>query len=277
MNVLSEGLALQGRFTPVGNDSGPKHDISAYELFDDDEFAYVVCSDYFGSLTCLKADAASWQVVEASTVDTEASLSTIAMNQFAHEVFITGNANGSLQLWRQSDSRLTLSAAKPEAHAQAIIKAKWVNEHEVITIGMDDLLRTFDATSLSSISYICCQDSMPTAFDYIGARRLILVGHVGGTIKLFDGRARSKVSEGIYKSHNGYVSCIAANQADGNVFASSDYSGVVKIWDLRKNFPLYSIVCHKEKVFDCVWKGMLTRSPGLVHGRRRRERHAAFV
>lgn len=97
------------------------------------------------------------------------------------------------------------------------------------------------------------KDSAVTATAFGQKSDLILTGHEDGNIRVFDERARNKVAIKLCKSHMQWVSALAFHPMNQNIFASAAYDGLVKIWDLRSDFPLSSVKCHKDKLFSLLW------------------------
>ena len=55
------------------------------------------------------------------------------------------------------------------------------------------------------------------------------------------------------KSHVKWISDLAMHPVNENIFASCGYDGLVKVWDMRSDYPLSSIKSHKDKLFSLLW------------------------
>lgn len=119
-----------------------------------------------------------------------------------------------------------------------------MNEYELLSCSVDDTIKIFDTVTLRKNFDIYFQNQTVTAVDFCQSDRRILTGHAQGSIKVFDERTRSKVAQQVFESSNNFISQIKVNQTSPNFFASSDYEGVIKMWDQRMSSPLYKIDSH---------------------------------
>lgn len=93
------------------------------------------------------------------------------------------------------------------------------------------------------------KDTAVTKLCYAPLTSHIFTGHEDGNIRIFDEKARNKTAIKLCKSHTKWISDIKVHPVNQNIFASASYDGLVKIWDMRSDFPLSSIKIHKDKLF----------------------------
>ena len=181
-------------------------------------------------------------------------ITTFSLNSVEDVVFLTGDNQGCLKIWNLENGSLRTKTEQEGAHHGRVMKACFATTSEVYSIGFDDSFKIFDTTSLVNVFYIYFKDCLPTAFDFSLRNNSILTGHVNGTIRMFDERARDKTTKRVFKSHNCFLSSLKVNPSNEQVFISADYSGKIKVWDLRSDFPIYTIEGESEqKIFDLEW------------------------
>jgi WD40 repeat protein len=241
--------------------------ICTYDAQDDGQTFTLVFSNFFGELFYKRVNANDYSESQYARESCNSHITAITSSPLNSASFCTGDAEGSLRLWSMG-RHLELIREKQEAHVGAINNAIWVNEHEVMTTGSDDAFKIFDINTMSAKHFVYFKDSAITSLENQSQSNNTLTGHINGTIRLFDDRLRNKTTSKVFKSHNNFVSRMKFNPGNSSIFVSSDYTGKVKVWDLRADFPLYSITCHdEEKIFDLMWTGLLIRQQDLLLGR----------
>lgn len=230
--------------------------VLAYEFGETMDRVILLASNHFGDFEVSQLSNDCSTVVGSNKEVNSSPIGSFAINPLSKLTFAAGDNDGYLKVWELSgDGHLALRSEKREAHQSQVLKVAWTSASELFTVGFDDSFKVFDVESLVNTYFIYFKDSLATTFDFHSQRRALLTGHVNGTIRLFDDSARNKTSQKVFKSHSCCVPTVKVNQFRPDTFASADYEGRIKIWDLRADLPLYTIEAHGgNKVFDLVWK-----------------------
>jgi WD40 repeat protein len=227
--------------------------MASYDCQDDGQNLTIISSNFFGELFFKRISLANYSETQYAREVNNSHVTSIVSSSLNPSTFCTGDADGNLRLWTMG-KHLELIREQIDAHSGAINCAIWANEHEVMTSGADDAFKIFDIATFTTKHFIYFKDSAITSLENSSKSGNTLTGHINGTIRLFDDRLRNKTTAKVFKSHSNVVSCMRFNPEDTNIFVSSDYTGRLKVWDLRTDFPLYSVTCHDEnKVFDLLW------------------------
>ena len=229
----------------------------------------LLVSNDFGDFSVLEFSKNFKNLNRVTTEINSSPISSFSLNPMEDLTFLTGDNEGYLKIWSFENGIIHLRAERDSAHNGKVLKSCFATTTDVYSIGFDDSFKIFDVNSLVNVYFVYFKDCLPTTFDFSLRKNAILTGHVNGTIRLFDERIRDKTTKRIFKSHNNYLSSIKINPENDNVFISSDYTGNVKVWDLRGDFPVYTIESSSDhKIFDLAWlneKEFLSgNSEGLV-------------
>lgn len=216
----------------------------------------LVFTNHYGDFGIASLTSDLKKVQKCYTDANNSPISAVGINQLDDMTFVTGDHEGYLKIWGLKNDKVFLKSERKEAHQSQILKTLWASSTELYTIGFDDSFKIFDVNSLVNTYFIYFKDSAPTAFDFSAKSNLTLTGHINGTIRLFDDKVRNKTTKKVFKSHNNFVSTIRFNPHNEHLFISADYSGKIKVWDVRGDFPVYTIDAHNDdKIFDMAWIG----------------------
>ncbi|KAJ3274502.1 WD repeat-containing protein 12 [Terramyces sp. JEL0728] len=163
----------------------------------------------------------------------EGSIEGIA-NSTDNDHFATASWDKTIRIWSHLEDGIQVNAAKKSKKKQK--------------------------TSFQTIKNC---EKVITCMDYLSESKLIMTGHVDGSIRLWDPRSKDGlVVKMKFVSHSNWVSSLAKSETSGFHFASSSYDGTVKVWDIRSSIPLYSIGDGESRIFDLDWKNELIASGG---------------
>jgi len=200
-----------------------------------------------------------------------------------------------------SSSSLEVASLSPSFHVHA--HAQVVSDLQLCCIGgsaegptspthmftssFDHSLKLWDLAHMDNISTFNTA-KVVTSLHYSPVNKLILTSHTDDKIRLFDPNSKSVVAEDISHSNlNGscvktfgvapsvnskmppqWVSQVRWHPTSANVFASVDYSGAVKLWDMRTlNVPLYTLKSAHEGKGLCIdWVCHSDTNASIVSG-----------
>ena len=146
---------------------------------------------------------------------------------------------------------------KIKLHADRISEIIWEKPETLLTGSFDHSMKVFDIEKQQETSNLVCRDTPVTAMGILG-KNSIISGHEDGYLKLWD--ARQKNVKKLLKSHISWISKIKPLGNSETIFASSGYDKNVKVWDIRSEFPLFSLKSHSDKVFCLEWNGNLLKN-----------------
>jgi ribosome biogenesis protein len=181
------------------------------------------------------------------------------------------------------------------AHAQVVTDLQLFNDagagaadspSHMLTSSFDHSLKLWDLAHQDNISTFNTA-KVVTSLHYSTANRLILTSHTDDKIRLFDPRSRAAAAEDISSNLNGsciktfgvapsanskmppqWVSQVRWHPTSAHVFASVDYSGAVKLWDMRTmNVPLHTAKSAHEGKGLCIdWVWHSDSSASIISG-----------
>lgn len=215
----------------------------------------VVSCNFFGEMFASSIDNEKKSIKTNKLINLETSMECFYANPLSDSLFCSGDTNGSLYIWDlQGITKSEIVRSKERLHGNSITNLIWLNEHEILSTGLDDQLLISDVNTLKPSYNLYIKDNTITSVDYSPALQSVLTGHINGTIRVFDDRKRDKISTAQFKSHNTYVSSIKYCPNNDNIFLSGCYDGKIKLWDFRMTLPMYTIDSHSgEKIFDLTW------------------------
>lgn len=131
------------------------------------------------------------------------------------------------------------------AHAQKVSSINVIpDSRQIMTASWDHLIKIYDMETQNSIHHFSTLKVI-TSIDYKPSFHLILSSHTDGKIRLWDSRQKESVSSletyGKDKelTAGSWVAQVKWQPLDSSyLFASADYDGCVKLWDMRSSTPL---------------------------------------
>lgn len=190
------------------------------------------------------------------------SIECQATNPMDSEIFISSGSNKIVYLWKLDKNSLeSQDRTKNQfryyheiaGHTDTVTSLDWLNYDNFLTGSIDHTQSIFNVQKSTEVFNINFKDTAVTKLCYAPLSSLIFTGHEDGNIRIFDEKARNKTALKLCKSHTKWISDIKVHPVNQNIFASASYDGLVKIWDMRSDFPLSSIKIHKDKLFCQLW------------------------
>lgn len=121
-----------------------------------------------------------------------------------------------------------------------------MEEHVLVSSGMDGFIRIWDCTDQSAVSDVMALESRDgiTALEVapaIGERAVLVTGTVAGTIQIRDLRSKRGEGDKSVTSHKGSVTCIAFDS--GYSVVTGDAKGAIEVRDLRslRHMPVITL------------------------------------
>jgi len=193
------------------------------------------------------------------------SVESLATNPVNSDIFVAGGSDKNLYFYKvdekfndfvntKKSSKDNIKKFKPydetPAHTDTITCLSWINHNHLLSGSLDHTLNILNTDRKVQIFNINFKDSAVTSNAFGPLSDLILSGHEDGNIRVFDEKSKSKVAVKLCKSHQKWISDLKFHPINQNIFASASYDGLVKIWDMRSDYPLSSVRYHKDKLFS---------------------------
>ena len=144
---------------------------------------------------------------------------------------------------RTEFSRLTHATEIVKAHNSEIKLIKWINNMQIITSGDDFSIKVWNTSTNANFCNFTSSYRVTTAFTSYNNTEGILAGYDDGKIRTWDIRAPNQTNNLIFHGHNNKVSEVQFNPLMQQMFISSGFDKMIKVWDLRSKKPLYEIKC----------------------------------
>lgn len=249
IDLLDENLEKINKLNILEKEDEMCQNIITYGLYEDTDYNFIFSSNYVGELYVSKIHKENLNFNTKFLENCNTSFSSILVDPLNPKIF-TGDNEGILTSWSFDPNSLNIkNLNENKIHQTTIQNMLYLNEFEIMTSSIDDSLKIVDVNRLKPSFELYFKDSTVSSFDYNNEKRLIMTGHVKGGIKSFDERVRNKVAKSVFLSHKSFVSQIKVIR-NTEIFISSCYNGIIKVWDYRMDLPLYSINCHEgKKVF----------------------------
>lgn len=161
-----------------------------------------------------------------------------------------GDCSGNLSAFSSDQLQLVAAARVADSTITAL---KSVDEEHLLVASRDDLMMCVDTSRLIPSATFTSRDSAITACESSARLSLVFSGHAAGAIRAFDLRRPDKVAQ-LFKAHSCLVSQVAFNVHTDHQFASACHGGLVFVWDLRSDRPLYEIdAANHLKIYSLLW------------------------
>ena len=258
VKVFDKELQEKSNFAVIQSEDEFVSNTNAFCLLEQDDKELVLGCNYFGELYSFEPN----KQKRVKIGDLETTINCFYTNPFSGNLFCSGDVEGTVSVFNYNfnTKKLQTTKNKEKVHNGAVNGILWLNEQELLTIGLDDQLLISDVSTLKQNYNLYLKDTTPSCVEFSPLKNSILTGHVNGSIRVFDERSRSKKSTGQFKSHKSLVSKILTNLNKPDTFLSADYDGKIKVWDFRTTLPIYTVDAHfGKKVFDMCWLGKLNR------------------
>ena len=161
-----------------------------------------------------------------------------------------------------------IKAIKPlftfRGHSQAVSCLQAANGDEgtaasnrVFSSSWDHSLKEWDMERQDCVATFAACSKVITSLHYSESLSLVATSHPDGRVRVWD--SRQKDGEAVCRSVVGsssnsqWVSQVRWSPTGTQTFATSDYAGTVRVWDLRCAIPLGSVDAHDGKALCVDW------------------------
>ncbi|KRY75556.1 Ribosome biogenesis protein WDR12 -like protein, partial [Trichinella pseudospiralis] len=137
-------------------------------------------------------------------------------------------------------------------HRDQIAGVCWKSPAEVVTASWDHSIHVWDVELIDktcALSGDCCF----TDIAYSSLNGLLLSSCSDCSVRMWDLRSsEGSMVKGLFKSHQRWASSVDWSKSNVNLFLSSDYAGLLKLWDIRNaQSPLYDLKSTANKMLCC--------------------------
>lgn len=195
--------------------------------------------------------------------DISANKSILFSGDWAGNIFAWDVSENNAAMGNGSSSPATLANMNVNrAHSQAIqgiqvsnVSGSW----RMFSCAMDHSLKEWDVERQDCISTFTSDSKIFTSMHYHESSRIIGSSHNDGRIRLWDLR-KGNAENTCLKITNGpstqWVSSFRWHPSSSmaSIFATTDYAGVVRLWDIRATTtPLDTVTSHDGKALCADW------------------------
>lgn len=204
------------------------------------------------------------------------SIESLDIHPLNNAFVASGSYNGELALWQikeieslpenqgvsieGSHKKLKVSPIKEmkpnhktQIHHDNLSRIVWLQPETLITGSMDHNIKLFDVEKTLDFETFNCRDTAITALTAMNTKTIIS-GHEDGYLRLWD--LRDKKAKKLIKGHAFWTSQAKSMSESELIYATAGYDKAVKVWDLRSEFPLFTMKSHGDKVFCLEWNGI---------------------
>ncbi|KRZ02176.1 Ribosome biogenesis protein WDR12 -like protein, partial [Trichinella zimbabwensis] len=137
-------------------------------------------------------------------------------------------------------------------HRDQVAGVCWKSPTEVVTASWDHSIYVWDVEFIDktcALSGDCCF----TDVAYSPLNGLLLSSCSDRSVRMWDVRSsEGSMVKTLFKSHSKWASSVDWSKTNSNLFLSSDYAGLLKLWDIRNaQSPLYDLKSTANRMFCC--------------------------
>lgn len=151
------------------------------------------------------------------------------------------------------------SAFTVRAHSQSVSGIAVGPGARVFSCSWDHSLKEWDMERQDCVSTYVSGSKVMTSLSFCERSNAVVTSHPDGRVRLWDMRSQSSDGENhcrsVYSVSTGgqWVAQVSWHPTLDNVFASCDYAGIVRVWDVRATSPLGSSEAHDGKALSLGW------------------------
>ena len=151
------------------------------------------------------------------------------------------------------------SAFTVRAHSQSVSGIAVGPGARVFSCSWDHSLKEWDMERQDCVSTFVSGSKVMTSLSFSERSNAVVTSHPDGRVRLWDMRSQSSDGENhcrsVYSVSTGgqWVAQACWHPTLDNVFASCDYAGIVRVWDVRATSPLGSSEAHDGKALSVAW------------------------
>lgn len=165
---------------------------------------------------------------------------------------------------RQKTNESHISAVSQISCGGGISSMKWNDPTQILVGCYDHAIKIVNVDRAQVVEVLFTNHKVATCMDAVQSD-ILITGHEDAVVRLWDIRSgqQEKKFKSAYDSHTKYVSQVKFNYNVENVFLSSSYDGLIKMWDLRNEDRPVATLKRKDdkshledyKVFALEWNG----------------------
>jgi len=270
--------------------------IRCMTMFNDSSAKYLATASKDQTIKCWKIDyqksgkKPAYNVVQHSNlVGHVNSVESLTFN--GDKIILSGDYSGNIFGWsstigssnaeetnvkkksksNKGDNNPTAVDCKPmmtiRGHAQCIsaLQCPETNKNQLFSASWDHTLKIWDIERQDCVATYG-GGKVITSLDYSLHNNLIATSHPDGRIRMWDTRLSTEntsvQSFTNSSSTKQWISQVKWKSDSDSVFASTDYDGALRVWDLRSNVPLITNEVHNGKALCLLWHDNVIVSGG---------------
>ncbi|KRZ82729.1 Ribosome biogenesis protein WDR12 -like protein, partial [Trichinella sp. T8] len=147
-------------------------------------------------------------------------------------------------------------------HRDQVVGVCWKSPTEVITAGWDHSIYVWNVEYLERMRTLSGDCSF-TDVAYSPLNQLLLSTCTDKSVRMWDVRSsEGSMVKAFFKSHSKWASSVDWSKTNSNLFLSSDFAGLLKLWDIRNTkSPLYDMKTCAKRILSCDYS-----NPGYLVG-----------
>jgi WD40 repeat protein len=150
-------------------------------------------------------------------------------------------------------TELTIAQELRSIHTMQVTDIQFAGPNQVLTGSQDHSVKLLDIHKGTAVSTVHTAYAGVCGLD--STQSLVLTGLTDATIRQWDFR-EAKQTRVYADSHSSWISGVAINPLNRNLFLSGSYDKQVCLWDLRgAKKPVRKVCTHKDKVMAVGWNG----------------------
>ncbi|KRY46021.1 Ribosome biogenesis protein WDR12 -like protein, partial [Trichinella britovi] len=147
-------------------------------------------------------------------------------------------------------------------HRDQVVGVCWKSPTEVITAGWDHSIYVWNVQYMERMRALSGDCSF-TDVAYSPLNQLLLSTCTDKSVRMWDVRSsEGSMVKAFFKSHSKWASSVDWSKTNSNLFLSSDFAGLLKLWDIRNTkSPLYDMKTCAKRILSCDYS-----NPGYLVG-----------
>ena len=190
-------------------------------------------------------------------------------------VFSTGGWDNTVKIWsgnmvgEEGKSEAGESAAKRSkgggvtrtplqtlgGHKEAVSGLAWMEANTLASASMDHTIKLWDV-ELGGLKHEIVGNKAFFSLSHNPISGSLLASSADRSVRMYDPRTGAEqIVTSVFTSHTGWVSKVTWCQGSDNLFVTSSYDNLVKMWDARSSrTPLFDLSgsCHIMITFTCL-------------------------
>ncbi|XP_003372075.1 WD domain, G-beta repeat-containing domain protein [Trichinella spiralis] len=137
-------------------------------------------------------------------------------------------------------------------HRDQVVGVCWKSPSEVVTASWDHSIHVWNVEYLERVRALsgdCCF----TDVAYSPLNHLLLSTCSDKSVRMWDVRStEGSMVKALFNSHSKWASSVDWSKTNSNLFLSSDFAGLLKLWDIRNTkSPLYDMKTCAKRILCC--------------------------